>query len=109
MLQGQVARYCELFFVGLLAGLELAVHYAFGAPPSSLPEDAQIVLRQTMIRRLRILAPAIFFACFLAGGSGRFSGATCTRIVAPVLHVEHVACLDRHSHHTYDSREQRNS
>jgi hypothetical protein len=55
-----VVSNCELFFVGLLAGIELGVHYGIGAPPSSLSGNAQIVIRQAIIRRLRILAPAIF-------------------------------------------------
>jgi hypothetical protein len=43
------------------------VHYGLGAPPESLREDAQILLRQTMVRRLRILAPLIFFPTLLSG------------------------------------------
>ena len=57
---GDVIQIRELLFVGLLAGLEIGVHYGIGAPPSTLPENAQILLRQAMVRRLRILAPAIF-------------------------------------------------
>jgi hypothetical protein len=48
------------FFAGILAGFEIAVHYGIGAPPDSLTESAQILLRQALIRRLRILAPALF-------------------------------------------------
>ena len=55
----------ELFFTGLLAGFEIAVHYGIGAPPKSLREDAQIVLRQAMVRRLRILAPILFLPSLL--------------------------------------------
>ncbi len=55
----------ELFFVGLLAGVEVAVHYGIGAPPSALTESAQIILRQAMVRRLRVLAPVLFVPSLL--------------------------------------------
>jgi hypothetical protein len=57
----------ELFFLGLLAGFEVAVHYGISTPPSALPEASQIVVRQAMVRRLRILAPILFLpSLFLA-------------------------------------------
>ena len=49
-----------LLFSGLLAGFEVAVHYGLGPAPRSLTEDVQILLRQAMVLRLRILAPALF-------------------------------------------------
>ena len=55
----------QLLFTGLLAGFEIAVHYGIGAPPKTLREDAQIVLRQAMVRRLRVLAPALFLPALL--------------------------------------------
>ncbi len=60
-----VTELLELFFVGLLAGFEVAVHYGVGAPPSALTESAQIILRQVMVRRLRVLAPVLFVPSFL--------------------------------------------
>jgi hypothetical protein len=60
-----MTQFFELLFTGLLAGFELAVHYGIGAPPASLPETGQIVLRQTLVRRLRILAPSLFMPAFL--------------------------------------------
>jgi hypothetical protein len=54
-------RFFNLVFAGALAGFEIGVHYGLGPPPASLREDAQILLRQTMVLRLRVLAPAIFF------------------------------------------------
>jgi hypothetical protein len=54
-----------IFFVGLLAGFEVAVHYGIGASPSALTESAQIILRQAMVRRLRVLAPALFVPSLL--------------------------------------------
>jgi hypothetical protein len=60
-----VTELLELFFVGLLAGFEVAVHYGIGVPPSALTESAQIILRQAMVRRLRVLAPALFVPSLL--------------------------------------------
>lgn len=59
--------FLNLLFAGLLAGFEVAVHYGLGKPPDSLRDDAQIVLRQTLIVRLRILAPAIFLPTLVCG------------------------------------------
>jgi hypothetical protein len=60
-----VTELLELFFVGLLAGFEVAVHYGIGALPSTLTESAQIILRQAMVRRLRVLAPVLFVPSLL--------------------------------------------
>jgi hypothetical protein len=65
MLKSGLAEFLGLFFVGLLAGFEVAVHYGIGAPPASLSETAQVLLRQVLVRRLRILAPALFMPSLL--------------------------------------------
>jgi len=59
--------FLNLLSAGVLAGFEIAVHYGLGAPPESLREDAQIVLRQIMVLRLRILAPALFLPTLVFG------------------------------------------
>jgi hypothetical protein len=43
----------NLFFAGILAGLEFAVHYGFQSSTLTLDENPQIRLRQGVIRRLR--------------------------------------------------------
>jgi hypothetical protein len=58
-------QFLELLFVGLLAGFEVAVHYGIGMPPSVLPEASQIVVRQAIVRQLRVLAPLIFLPSLL--------------------------------------------
>ena len=60
-----VLHFFWLLFAGLLAGFEVGVHYGIAAPPASLGDAEQIILRQALIRRLRVLAPALFFPCFL--------------------------------------------
>jgi hypothetical protein len=49
----------NLFFVGILAGAEIVVCYGVRTPMSNLEEQPQIQLRQGLIRRLRVLVPAI--------------------------------------------------
>ena len=54
-------------FAGLLAGFEIAVHYGLGPSPKSLDERAQILLRQALVLRLRLLAPALFVPTLALG------------------------------------------
>lgn len=60
-------EFINLFCVGLLAGLDFVVCYAVRRSIHTLDESSQIRLRQALIRRLRILAPALFFPAFLSG------------------------------------------
>lgn len=53
-------RFTEAFFAGLLAGFEVTVHYGVAVSLTSLGETAQILIRQALITRLRMLAPALF-------------------------------------------------
>ena len=47
-------------FMGLLAGAEFVIHYGIRGSADALDERSQLVLRQAMVRRLRILIPALF-------------------------------------------------
>jgi hypothetical protein len=53
-------HFVNLFFAGMLAGIETAVHYGLGAPPKALSEESQIQLRQALVLKLRILVPIYF-------------------------------------------------
>jgi hypothetical protein len=64
-MEGGMAEFFEILFIGLLAGFEIGVHYGIGSPPGYLSEAAQISLRQALVRRLRILAPSLFLPAFL--------------------------------------------
>ncbi len=57
----------NLFFAGLLAGLEVAVHYGFHPQTMALDEKPQIVLRQGVARSLRWIAPGFFLPMALSG------------------------------------------
>lgn len=49
----------NLFLTGLLAGEEFVIRYGLRAPMASLDQRAHIEVRQALIRRLRILVPAL--------------------------------------------------
>jgi hypothetical protein len=50
----------NVFFAGILAGVEFVIHYGLRAPAEVLDEQAQLRLRQAMVLRLRVLVPAFF-------------------------------------------------
>ena len=60
-------EFVNLFFAGILAGLEVSIHYGFQAQTAALDEKPQIVLRQGLVRRLRWLVPAFFLPTALLG------------------------------------------
>jgi hypothetical protein len=62
-----ILEYFTLFFSGILAGLETAIHYGFHGPTIALDEKPQIVLRQGVVRTLRWLVPAFFVPTALCG------------------------------------------
>ena len=51
--------YAALFFLGLLAGIEFLVTFGLRGPLKALPVEPQIVLRQALVRRLRIVVPMV--------------------------------------------------
>ena len=68
--------WANLFFNGMLAGEELAVYYGVRIPVASLEERPQTLLRQALIRRLRLFGPWDLHAHARVGGCsnrlGRF-------------------------------------
>src|SRR5438094_8497616 len=57
----------NLFCTGILAGEELVIYYGVRTPLASLDERPQTLLRRALIRRLRVLVPAIFVPSMLLG------------------------------------------
>jgi hypothetical protein len=53
-------EFINLFFAGILAGMEIVIHYAVRGATEMLDEKPQIQLRQALILRLRWLVPAFF-------------------------------------------------
>ena len=57
----------SLFFAGILAGMEVVIHYGLRRPAEVLDDQSQLRLRQALVVRLRVLVPAFFVPTTLAG------------------------------------------
>ena len=57
----------NLFFAGLLAGTEFAIHYGLIASFAALEDESLLSLRKALILRLRVMVPALFFPVILTG------------------------------------------
>jgi len=57
----------NLFFGGVLVGLEVCAHHGFHAPTLLLDQASQIRFRQAAVRKLRWLVPAFFAPALLCG------------------------------------------
>src|SRR5437660_10279665 len=55
-----VLDFVNLFFAGMLAGIEFVIHYGLRGPSEILDEHSQLQLRQALVMRLRVLVPAFF-------------------------------------------------
>ena len=62
-----VLDFANLFFAGLLAGIEFVIHYGLRAPAEVLDEQSQLQLRQALVLRLRVLVPAFFLPAAVSG------------------------------------------
>jgi len=62
-----VLDFVNLFFAGILAGMEIAIHYGLHAPTQVLSDQSQIQLRQALVLRLRVLVPAFFVPTAVSG------------------------------------------
>jgi hypothetical protein len=56
-------HFVNLFFAGILAGIEITLHYGLRVPVEVLSEDSQLRLRRALVRRLRMFVPAFFVLC----------------------------------------------
>jgi uncharacterized membrane protein len=65
-----------LFCAGLLAGEEVVIRFGIRAPLAALEQRSHIVLRQALIRTLRLLVPAIFLPTLLLGAAATLLGST---------------------------------
>ena len=50
-----VLDFVNLFFAGMLAGIEFVIHYGLRGPSEMLDDHAQLQLRQALVLRLRVL------------------------------------------------------
>jgi hypothetical protein len=57
----------NLFFGGILAGMEIVIHYGLRAPAEVLSDSSQLQLRQALVLRLRVLVAVFFVPTALSG------------------------------------------
>ncbi len=57
----------NVFFAGILAGMEFVIHYGLRAPAEILDDRAQLQLRQAMVLRLRVQVPSFFVPTAVSG------------------------------------------
>ncbi len=62
-----ILGFVNLFFAGILAGVEIVIHYGLRAPSQVLDERSQLLLRQALVLRLRVLVPAFFVPTAISG------------------------------------------
>jgi hypothetical protein len=56
---GEVVQYTGLFLIGVLAGEELIVRYGIHRALCSLEDHAHLLVRQALVRRLRVMVPIV--------------------------------------------------
>jgi hypothetical protein len=64
---GTLLAFINVFFAGILAGVEVVIHYGLRGPAIVLDERSQLQLRQALILKLRVLVPAIFLPTLVFG------------------------------------------
>lgn len=84
----------NVFFAGMLAGMEFVIHYGLRGPSEKLDEQSQLKLRQAQVLRLRVLVPAFFVPTAITGigltileGSSSGFGFRCAGVVALLIWV----------------------
>ena len=66
MTAGDVAGTASVLFAGLLAGEEFVIRYGVRGPLASLDDRPHILLRQALIRPLRVLVPSVYLATLIS-------------------------------------------
>src|SRR5690242_4891490 len=64
----------NVFFAGMLAGIEFVIHYGLRKPAEILDERSQLQFRQALVLRLRVLVPAFFVPVAVLGIALTFLG-----------------------------------
>jgi hypothetical protein len=57
----------NVFFAGMLAGIEFVIHYGVRSPAEQLSDHAQLQLRKALVLKLRVLVPAFFVPVAVLG------------------------------------------
>src|ERR1700685_3368877 len=90
----ELLGFVNLSGVRVLAGEEFVIRFVVRAPVAGLDERPQIQLRQSLIRRLRIVVPSIFGLALLSGvattalgGFGIALGFRCAGLLALLVFI----------------------
>jgi|SRR5258708_2691899 hypothetical protein len=67
MTPATILDFVNVFFAGMLAGVEFVIHYGLRAPAEILDERSQLQFRQALVLRLRVLVPAFFVPAAVSG------------------------------------------
>jgi hypothetical protein len=62
-----VLHFVNLFTAGILAGMEIALHYGLHRSTQVLSDQSQLQLRQALVLRLRVLVPMFFVPTAVSG------------------------------------------
>ncbi len=62
-----ILDFVNLFFAGILAGIEIVIHYGLRGPAEVLDEQSQLRHRQALVLKLRVLVPAFFLPTAASG------------------------------------------
>lgn len=62
-----IVEFANLFCAGILAGVEVVVHYGLPNPLVIPDEPTRLRFRQALMRKLRVLVPAFFVPTALSG------------------------------------------
>ncbi|GHO46260.1 hypothetical protein [Ktedonospora formicarum] len=57
----------NVFFAGMLAGIEFVIHYGVRKPAEQLPDHAQLQFRKALVLKLRVLVPTFFAPAVILG------------------------------------------
>ena len=62
-----ILDFVNVFFSGMLAGMEFVIHYSITIPAEVLDDLSQLKYRKAFVLRLRVLVPAFFIPVALSG------------------------------------------
>ena len=71
----------NVFFAGMLAGIEFIIHYGVRGPAETLDDHSQLQLRQALVLKLRVLVPAFFAPAAVLGIGLTFLNSTTSGFV----------------------------
>ncbi|GCE28701.1 hypothetical protein KDA_41850 [Dictyobacter alpinus] len=84
----------NVFFAGMLAGIEFVIHYGVREPAEQLSDHSQLQFRKALVIKLRVLVPAFFAPAAILGIGLTFLNTTmpgfvfrCVAVVALLIWI----------------------